>query len=126
MAYPDAARNRIRAHAAAHLVRDHRKIWVLDRHNVHVTSEVTVLPILRYKGLILPDQCQRERRKLAVRRTAAFANEPTGLNQVWQVSSRSSRSPALGRGRRRAANELLAATAIRELSGLYAAALAAA
>jgi hypothetical protein len=33
----------------------------------------------------LPTHCQRERRKLAERRKAAFAAEPTGPNQVWQL-----------------------------------------
>lgn len=42
-------------------------------------SEATVLRQLRDQGLILPDQYQRERRK------AAFADEPTGPNQVWQL-----------------------------------------
>ena len=48
-------------------------------------SEATVLRTLRDEGLILPAHYQRERRKLAERRKAAFANEPTGPNQVWQL-----------------------------------------
>lgn len=44
-----------------------------------------MLRILRDEGLILPDEYQRERRKLAERRKAAFAKEPTGPNQVWQL-----------------------------------------
>lgn len=40
---------------------------------------------LRDDGLILPAHCQRERRNLAERRKAAFATEPTGPNQVWQL-----------------------------------------
>lgn len=44
----------------------------------------TVLRLLRDEGLILPAACQRERRKLAERRKAAVAVEPTGPNQVWQ------------------------------------------
>jgi len=35
--------------------------------------------------MILPAHYQRERRKLAERRKAAFANDPTGPNQVWQL-----------------------------------------
>lgn len=81
----DAARDRVLAHAAAHPVWGHRKIWALVRHDGHVVSEATVLRILRDEGLILPDQYQRERRKLAERRKAAFAKEPTGPNQVWQL-----------------------------------------
>ncbi|WP_254052189.1 integrase core domain-containing protein [Aeromicrobium sp. A1-2] len=63
----------------------HRKIWAMVRHDGHVVSEATVLRRLRDRGLILPDQYQRERRKLAERRKAAFAKEPTGPNQVWQL-----------------------------------------
>jgi transposase InsO family protein len=55
------------------------------RHDGHVVSEATVLRRLRDRGLILPDQYQRERRRLAERRKAAFAKEPTGPNQVWQL-----------------------------------------
>jgi len=55
------------------------------RHDGHVVSEATVLRILRDEGLILPGHYQRERRKLAERRKAAFANDPTGPNQVWQL-----------------------------------------
>lgn len=51
----------------------------------HVVSEATVLRLLRDEGLILPAHYQRERRKLAERRKAAFATEPTGPNQVWQL-----------------------------------------
>jgi putative transposase len=40
---------------------------------------------LTVEGLILPAHYQRERRKLAERRKAAFANDPTGPNQVWQL-----------------------------------------
>ncbi len=34
---------------------------------------------------MLPAAYQRERRQLAARRKAAFATEPTGANQVWQL-----------------------------------------
>ena len=44
-----------------------------------------MLRILRDEGLILPAHYQRERRQLAARRKAAFAVEPTGPNQVWQL-----------------------------------------
>ena len=71
----------------------HRKVWAMVRHDGHVVSEATVLRLLRDEGLILPVQYQRERRKLAERRKAAFATEPTGPtgptgpNRVWQLDS---------------------------------------
>ena len=45
----------------------------------------TVLRLLRAEGLLLEANYQRERRQLAARRKAAFAVEPTGPNQVWQL-----------------------------------------
>jgi hypothetical protein len=45
----------------------------------------TVLRLLREEGLLLEPSYQRERRQLAARRKAAFAVEPTGPNQVWQL-----------------------------------------
>lgn len=80
-----AARELVVKHALAHPAWGHRKIWAMVRHDGHVVSEATVLRILRDEGLILPAQYQRERRKLAERRKAAFATEPTGPNQVWQL-----------------------------------------
>lgn len=43
------------------------------------------MQVRRDEGLILPAAYQRERRQLAARRKAAFATEPTGPNQVWQL-----------------------------------------
>ena len=80
-----AAAELVDKHAAKHPAWGHRKIWAMVRHDGHVVSEATVLRRLRDQGLILPDQYQRERRKLAERRKAAFAEEPTGPNQVWQL-----------------------------------------
>lgn len=80
-----AARELVVKHALAHPAWGHRKIWAMVRHDGHVVSEATVLRILRDEGLILPAQYQRERRKLAERRKAAFATEPSGPNQVWQL-----------------------------------------
>jgi HTH-like domain len=80
-----AARELARKHALAHPVWGHRKIWAMVRHHGHVVSEATILRLLRDEGLILPAHYQRERRKLAERRKAAFAVEPTGPNQVWQL-----------------------------------------
>ncbi|WP_454295126.1 transposase [Salana multivorans] len=81
----DAAATLIDKYAAKHPAWGHRKIWAMVRHDGHVVSEATVLRRLRDQGLILPDQYQRERRKLAERRKAVFAEEPTGPNQVWQL-----------------------------------------
>lgn len=57
----------------------------MARHDGHRVSPATVLRLLREEGLILPAEYQRERRKLAQRRRAAFAAEPTAPNQVWQL-----------------------------------------
>ena len=81
----DEARGLILKHATKHSAWGHRKIWAMVRHEGHVVSEATVLRTLRDEGLILPAHHQRERRKLAERRKAAFAKEPTGPNQVWQL-----------------------------------------
>jgi len=80
-----AAGELARMHALEHPVWGHRKIWAMVRHDGHVVSEATILRLLRDEGLILPADYQRERRKLAERRKAAFANEPIGPNQVWQL-----------------------------------------
>jgi hypothetical protein len=80
-------------HALAHPAWGHRKVWAMVCHDGHVVSEATVLRLLRDEGLILPVQYQRERRKLAERRKAGFATEPTGPtgptgpNRVWQLDS---------------------------------------
>ena len=81
----DAARELILRHATDHPVWGHRKIWAMVRYDGHIVSEATVLRVLRDEGLLLPAHYQRERRKLAERRKAAFATEPTGPNQVWQL-----------------------------------------
>ncbi|WP_100813977.1 integrase core domain-containing protein [Microbacterium lacus] len=81
----DAARALTITHAMAHPAWGHRKVWAMTRHDGHRVSQATVLRLLRDEGLILPARYQRERRKLAERRKAAFAKEPTGPNQVWQL-----------------------------------------
>ncbi|GLW74763.1 hypothetical protein Kpho02_70600 [Kitasatospora phosalacinea] len=55
------------------------------RHDGHRVSQATVLRLLRDGGLLLEASYQRERRRLAARRKAAFATEPTGPNQVRQL-----------------------------------------
>lgn len=81
----DAARPLTIKHATAHPAWGHRKVWAMVRHDGHRVSQATVLRTLRDDGLILPSDYQRERRNLAERRKAAFAKEPTGPNQVWQL-----------------------------------------
>ncbi len=81
----DAVRDAALDHALTHPAWGHRKIWAMLRHDGHRVSESTVLRLLRDEGLILPAEYQRERRRLAQRRKAAFATEPTGPNQVWQL-----------------------------------------
>jgi len=55
------------------------------RHEGHVVSQATVLRTMRDEGLILPVEYQKQRRELAKDRRAAFAKNPTGPNQVWQL-----------------------------------------
>ena len=62
----------------------HRKIWALARHEGHQLTMSTVLRVLRDEGLLLEASYQRERRRLAAERKAAFCEPPTGPNQVWQ------------------------------------------
>lgn len=81
-----AAKELVRKHALAHPAWGHRKTWAMVRHDSHVVCEASVLRILRGEALILPAQYQRERRRLAERRKAAFATGPTGPNQVWQLN----------------------------------------
>ncbi|MCB1285958.1 MAG: IS3 family transposase [Microthrixaceae bacterium] len=81
----DAVRDTVRRHALAHPGWGHRKVWAMTRHDGHRVSESTVLRLLRDEGLLLPAAYQRERRQLAQRRKAAFAVEPTGPNQMWQL-----------------------------------------
>ncbi|MEX5721899.1 transposase [Geodermatophilus maliterrae] len=87
--WPRPARERVRAaarrHALAHPAWGHRKVWAMCRHDGHRVSQATVLRLLRDEGLLLEANYQRERRQLAARRKAAFATEPTGPNQVWQL-----------------------------------------
>ena len=60
-------------------------VWAMCRHDGHRVSQATVLRLLRDEGLLLQASYQRERRQLAARRKAAFAAEPSGPNQVWQL-----------------------------------------
>ena len=81
----ERVRDAARRHALAHPAWGHRKVWAMCRHDGHRVSQATVLRLLRGEGLLLEANYQRERRQLAARRKAAFATEPTGPNQVWQL-----------------------------------------
>jgi hypothetical protein len=87
--WPHPARDRVRdaarRHALAHPAWGHRKVWAMCRHDGLLVSAASVLRLLREEGLLLEASYQRERRQLAARRKAAFAVEPTGANQVWQL-----------------------------------------
>ncbi|WP_208983288.1 integrase core domain-containing protein [Geodermatophilus obscurus] len=87
--WPRPARERVRdaarRYALAHPAWGHRKVWAMCRHDGHRVSQATVLRLLRDEGLLLEATYQRERRQLAARRKAAFATEPSGPNQVWQL-----------------------------------------
>jgi transposase InsO family protein len=100
--WPRPAREKVREaarrHALAHPAWGHRKVWAMCRHDGHRVSQATVLRLLRDEGLQLEADYQRERRALAARRKAAFAAEPTGPNQVWQLDfSPVSRPPPAAR-----------------------------
>ena len=71
--------------AEAHPAWGHRKVWAMTRHDGCVLSGSTALRVLRRRGLTLPAHYTRERRSLAAARRAAFLNQPTGPNQVWQL-----------------------------------------
>jgi transposase InsO family protein len=63
----------------------HRKIWGLMRADGHAVSTSTVERAMRRRGLLQPIDYQGERREHAKARKAAFADPPTGPNQVWQL-----------------------------------------
>jgi putative transposase len=51
----------------------------------HAVSRSSVERALRRRGLLQPIDYQGERRELARARKAAFAEDPSGPNQVWQL-----------------------------------------
>jgi putative transposase len=63
----------------------HRKIYGLMRADGHCLSVSSVERAMRRRGLLQPIDYQGERRELAKARSAAFAQPPTGPNQVWQL-----------------------------------------
>jgi putative transposase len=63
----------------------HRKIHALMRADGYDVSLSTVERAMRRRNLLQPKEYQAERRELAKARKAAFADPPTGPNQVWQL-----------------------------------------
>lgn len=63
----------------------HRKVWGLMRADGHRMSMSTVERAMRRRGLLQPIDYQGQRREHAKARKAAFADPPTGPNQVWQL-----------------------------------------
>jgi putative transposase len=63
----------------------HRKIHALMRTDGYDVSVSTVERAMRRRNLLQPVEYHRERRELAKARKAAFADPPTGPNQVWQL-----------------------------------------
>jgi putative transposase len=92
----DAHRQVVTAIAAEHPAWGHRKIWAMARHAGHLVTVSTVLRILDEAGLLLKADYQRERRRLAQQRRAAFASSPTGPNMVWQLDFSEYETPTGG------------------------------
>lgn len=63
----------------------HRKIYGLLTADGYDFSLSTVQRAMRRRNLLQPVEYQRERRELAAARKAAFAEQPTGTHQVWQL-----------------------------------------
>jgi transposase InsO family protein len=63
----------------------HRKIFGLMRADKITVSASSVERAMRRRGLLQPIDYQDVRRELAKARKAAFADPPTGPNQVWQL-----------------------------------------
>lgn len=63
----------------------HRKIYGLMRADGHRLSMSSVERAMRRRGLLQPVDYAGLRRELAKARKAAFADPPTGPNQVWQL-----------------------------------------
>lgn len=63
----------------------HRKIHWLMAADGHAASASSVERAMRRRDLLQPIDYQGERRELAKARKAAFADPPTGANQVWQL-----------------------------------------
>ena len=81
----DEVRTAVIAHASAHPAWGHRKVWAMCRYDGHNASQATVMRVLQDEGMLLAVTYTKERQDLATDRKAAFAEPPTGPNQVWQL-----------------------------------------
>jgi putative transposase len=63
----------------------HRKIHWMMTADGHAASRSSVERAMRRRGLLQPIDYAGQRRELAKARKAAFADPPTGPNQVWQL-----------------------------------------
>ena len=81
----EPAKATIVRHATEHVAWGHRKIWAMTRREGVQVSPSTVLRALADENLLQSADYQRERRKLAAARKAAFLEPPTAPNQVWQL-----------------------------------------
>lgn len=75
----------VEKYAQAWPVWGHRKICALMRADGYEVSPSTVERAMRRRNLLQPREYQAERRELAKARKTAFAEPPTGPNQVWQL-----------------------------------------
>ena len=81
----DASEPIVEKYAQAWPAWGHRKIHALMRADGYVVSVSTVERAMRRRNLLQPVAYQAERRELAKARACAFAEPPTGPNQVWQL-----------------------------------------
>ena len=81
----DAAEPLVAKYAADWPGWGHRKIYGLMRVDGHALSMSSVERAMRRRGLLQPVDYAGQRRELAKARSAAFAQPPTGPNQVWQL-----------------------------------------
>ena len=77
--------------ARKHPAWGHRKIWAMARHGGHQLTMSTVLRVLRDEGLLLEASYQRERRRLAAERKAAFCDPPLGWWPPWRAAASTDR-----------------------------------
>lgn len=83
-----AAKAAVVAYATDHVAWGYRKIWAMTRRDGICVAPSTVLRALRDENLLQTAHYQRERRRLAEPRKAAFLTPATGPSQVWQLDFR--------------------------------------
>lgn len=81
----DAAAPVIVEHALKHPAWGHRKVWAMTRRDGVQVSPSTTMRALADANLLQSAEYQRQRRKLAQARRAAFLTPPTSPNEVWQL-----------------------------------------